>query len=820
MKSTILMTKLCVYLCFLALISISAKAQETPNAAENLNIEWINGTDPLNRSIIVRWDAPSSGVAPDSYNIYYVTTDLFGASSTEFIQFNTTETEYRIPAGSIITGYPTHLVAVNPVKDIYENQQFTLVGLFDPLFEIDPNDVLTENLIQIRNGLIMAEPNTLLQSKIDAQVFGFPDAVLTYELIDGPTGLTIGFNTGEITWFAGEIGYDDFSVRISTEIQNKAISKVVPFRIQTGNPLRVEFTSTPPNSIRSGTDFVYDANAINLEDPNAPITYALEYSTSNGSGEEATIDPITGVLQWKAPQFSSEPFGFQALIVARSGRLFGYQQVEVFIADPITVYDYQYGVPQRTEVGMQFINRIFAYTLDSSYADLRFALANSPEGMKIDERSGEISWIPNEVGSYTYEVIVTNGIESVTKKFSVETFRGLRVEFPYYFITRLGEERSEKINALVSGIDNPQVKFSLVDAPEGMSLKDDGTISWLSNDKELAKRGEMIPVTIVAEYESLKSEFQFQAILYTEPETPAFIEPIDWNIPYWANEGEKYIANWEARIIAVPNATFKYSLKNAPMGMTIGNKTGTVEWNTSEKGLFYYTVVIEADNGMSTEFMYPLFVGDQYIEVDGDWEDKTYLMEMPIGTVGYEYQQGFTALSLSDGTTLDPNEYEYTLESAPEGMTIISGNPDIGLNFPMLISWTPERAGAYTVVLKATHPSSKGVARVRLTIYIMGNEVEGKMNEEILSRRRVSSVNDQPNNSSNLIVYPNPATNTISVVNTGAEPQQVTISDLLGNTVLQSTNSTIDVSSLSTGTYTVRVQRGLVNETTPLIIKR
>lgn len=813
------MAKLCVYLCFLTLISVSAKAQEFPNAAENLRIEWVNGTDPLTRSIQVRWDAPSSGVAPDSYNIYYVTADLFGATTTEFVQFNTTETEYTIASSNIITGYPIHLVAVNPVKDIYENQQFTVAGLFDPLFEIDPNDVLSQNLIIIRNGLIMAEPNALLQSKIDAQVFGFPDAVLTYELIDGPTGLTIDSNTGEITWFAGEIGYDDLTVRINAEIQNKTISKVVPFRIQTGNPLRVEFTSIPPKTIRSGSDFIYDANAVNLEDPNAPVTYSLEYSTSNGAGEAATIDPVTGVLQWKAPQFSSEPFGFQALIVARSGRLFGYQQVEVFIADPIMVYDYQYGAPQRTEVGMEFLNRIFAYTFDGTDANLRFALTNAPEGMKIDEKSGDITWTPNEVGSFTYEVLVTNGIENVTKKFSIETFRGLRLEFPYYFITRLGEERSEKINALVSGIDNPQVKFSLVDAPEGMSLKDDGTISWLSNDKELAKRGEMIPVTIVAEYESLKSEFLFQAILYTEPETPAFIEPIDWNIPYWANEGEKYIAEWKARIIAAPNATFKYSLKNAPTGMTISN-TGTVEWNTSEKGLYYYTVVIEADNGMSTEFMYPIFVGDQYVEVDGDWEDKTYLMEMPVGMVGFEYLQGFTALSLSDGTTLNPNEYVYTLESAPAGMTIVPGNPEIGLNYPMLISWTPERAGAYTVVIKATHPSSNGVARIRFTVYVMGNEVEGKMNEEILSRRRVSSVNDQPNNSSNLIVYPNPAANTISVANTGAELQQVTISDLLGNTVLQSTNSTIDVSSLSTGTYTVRVQRGFVTETTPLIIKR
>ena len=812
--------------CLFAIMSVSAFAQE-PDAATNVTAQWINGNDPINREITVRWDPPASGVIPDSYAVYYTTIDLHGGNGMEYVRFFTDGTEFTIPNNVIVpSGYPLHLVAVNSIIDSLENQQFPLAVLFDPLYVIDPNDPFSSNLILVQNsGLIKAQPFSTLTDTIRAYVYGLPDVTFRYILLEGPTGLSVNENTGEITWVTGSTGIDLLKVRIEAEISpQNIISRDWTLQINTGNPYNVLFTSTPPTNVRTGQELIYDVDAVNVEDPNEPVTYSIEYASLYGlPGEEPpTIDPNTGVFRWKIME--DYPDGYvqlQAYIVARSGRMVNSQVLDIFVGDPIYLKSYYDWQTPQTEVGMEFLNRVFAFTLDGSDSLIRFSLLNAPNGMTIDDRTGEVRWIPTDKGIFTYRVMATNGKDTAVKQFTVEAIRGLRIQFPaYYFVAQINQERSEQVIASVSGVDNPQVRYSLTGAPEGMTIDDNGILRWFSNDTTLAREGTMIPVTITAEYDTLKAEYTFYAILYIEPIPSQYIQPIDWNIPTAVNEGEEYNANWASQIPGMPSVTFKYSLKNEPQGMSIDSTTGLVTWQTTQKGLYFYTVIINASNGLSAEFVYVVFVGDNYVELDGDWEDKNIVWEMPLGMVNTPYLQAFNALTLSDGTTLDPNEYTYTLETAPEGMEIIRNDSLYGWAGAALISWTPELAGSYTVVLKASHPDYPGIARIRFTIFVMGNEAEEKMTDEILSRRRVTSVNDTPASESSLTVYPNPATDKIQVSLRGNAPSEITITDMTGRTVIQGNTATLDVSALSTGMYMLTARYGTETKTETFIINR
>jgi hypothetical protein len=102
----------------------------------------------------------------------------------------------------------------------------------------------------------------------------------------------------------------------------------------------------------------------------------------------------------------------------------------------------------------------------------------------------------------------------------------------------------------------------------------------------------------------------------------------------------------------------------------------------------------------------------------------------------------------------------------------------------------------------------------------MGNEAEEKMTDEILSRRRVTSVNDNPVSESSLTVYPNPATDKIQVSLRGNAPSEITITDMTGRTVAQGNTATLDVSGLSTGMYMLTARYGTETNTQTFIIKR
>lgn len=123
-----------------------------------------------------------------------------------------------------------------------------------------------------------------------------------------------------------------------------------------------------------------------------------------------------------------------------------------------------------------------------AFGSPRFTLLEGPEGVKIDERTGSVSWkvTPEaELGQQTLQLMVWG---SASKEAGFTSNLNLRVRDPNeppelnlvgplrFF---LGRASNKKIAADDPDGENDRLRYSIANAPEGMRINDrDGTITW------------------------------------------------------------------------------------------------------------------------------------------------------------------------------------------------------------------------------------------------------------------------------------------------------------------------------------------------------
>ena len=117
--------------------------------------------------------------------------------------------------------------------------------------------------------------------------------VLTYSLIENPTGMIIDPNTGEILWASGvdDIGAYTVSLSVSDNLGGLAMQAFVLTVLGDPSNHAPIIISEPVGSATVGQGYVYDVEAI---DPDAD---ALTYSLLTGPDGMA-IDDQTGLVQW------------------------------------------------------------------------------------------------------------------------------------------------------------------------------------------------------------------------------------------------------------------------------------------------------------------------------------------------------------------------------------------------------------------------------------------------------------------------------------------------------------------------------------------
>ena len=120
---------------------------------------------------------------------------------------------------------------------------------------------------------------------------------LSYELLAGPTGLTLDGETGELVWEADAVSLGNHVVRIRvSDGQSGVTDGSYTLRATDLPPNRPPiFTSTPIVDAFIDQPYIYDAEAID------PDNDDLTYSVVRGP-EGLTVDPDSGLVEWTPPQ--------------------------------------------------------------------------------------------------------------------------------------------------------------------------------------------------------------------------------------------------------------------------------------------------------------------------------------------------------------------------------------------------------------------------------------------------------------------------------------------------------------------------------------
>ena len=113
--------------------------------------------------------------------------------------------------------------------------------------------------------------------------------VLTYTLVEFPSGMIINGTTGEIAWTPGQAGQEPVTVRV---LDGKGGSAEQSFTIATAPANHPPvIIPAPVPAASEGQPFIYDVNA--TDDVGDTLTYELTQAPSGMS-----IDPSSGVIEW------------------------------------------------------------------------------------------------------------------------------------------------------------------------------------------------------------------------------------------------------------------------------------------------------------------------------------------------------------------------------------------------------------------------------------------------------------------------------------------------------------------------------------------
>jgi len=134
--------------------------------------------------------------------------------------------------------------------------------------------------------------------------------------------------------------------------------------------------------------------------------------------------------------------------------------------------------PVRTAV----VGELYRYDVKVSDADpgdvLTVTLDRFPAGMKIDSKSGSIAWTPTktQAGKRPVTVMVTDKFVKVLQDYTIWVNNRPAIEIVKNVTGDVGQPM--RVVATVHDDDGERLNITLVQHPAGMSISQDGTISW------------------------------------------------------------------------------------------------------------------------------------------------------------------------------------------------------------------------------------------------------------------------------------------------------------------------------------------------------
>ncbi|MEM9189324.1 MAG: putative Ig domain-containing protein [Myxococcota bacterium] len=493
---------------------------------------------------------------------------------------------------------------------------------------------------------------------------------LTWSLVDGPLGITLG-SSGEVRWDANANDFGSHPVRIRvTDPFGHTGDQDFVLTVSFGNRAPV-FDTMPLTQSTADDPYGYAATATD-PDGDSPLTWSLPTAPAG-----MAVSPA-GVASWSPTEADvgshpvtlrvADPSGAFAeqnyvLVIVTGQEPPTFVTTPTFTASPGTLYSYD------------------AEATDPDPGDsVTYSLDLAPSGMTVDPSSGLVSWTPAhaQIGNNTVRLLATDTTSRVAIQEFVIAVGGTN-DPPVIVSTPVFEAIPDALYTYTIVADDPEndpVSYGLVSGPSGMSVDPiSGVVSWNPTASDLGTT----PVTVSATDSLGASATQSYALRVATNIAPRFTSAPVEN----GTQGELY--TYEP--IAVdpdPGDTVTFVLQEGPTGLFFEPVSGALRWTPTPNDVGVHPVNIAAVDsaGLADVQLFSITVANV--------NDGPRIVSSPVrsATVGAPY--------VYDVDAQDPDPLDavtYSLVTAPPGMTIDSGNG--------LIQWIPGTIGSESVEVRA-----------------------------------------------------------------------------------------------------------------------
>jgi len=400
-------------------------------------------------------------------------------------------------------------------------------------------------------------------------VLEFPTFV-TWQLVEGPAGMTIDPATGRVTWLS-------------------------PIESVTGHSITIRAVNIAGSHDQMWRLYVHGAPVIDQVDDAAIVggsAYSCTPSLLAGAQQVTwtlvegppgmTININTGQVSWLNTVPSAQPY----TIRIQATNPAGYDQEDWLLtvqAPPV--------IEEITDVtidaGMPYE---FAPTLvQGFFPAVTWELLAQPAGMTIDPTTGLVSW-PYPIDSPTPHIIAiraTNSLGSDEETWQLTVRACPPVIFPIaddFYID--GQPYTGPKPQLTQG--SPPVTWSLITGPEGMSIdRETGVVSWVTT----TPLGSPHTITIRATNSWGNDLGIWQLTLLQAPD---IVEIADDSVP----QGLTYFG---PEPVLAQGAEVTWSLVSGPEGMAINSETGVVSWPNAALEGSPHSITIRASNVLGSD---------------------------------------------------------------------------------------------------------------------------------------------------------------------------------------------------------------------------
>lgn len=387
----------------LMLFAFTAFAQDVPLAPKNFSVA-VNGT-----TVYAMWQKNNDGPAAEGYKVYVAKGQTEDLSAFDLVGTVTQPIEgekYKFAIEKLGPG--TYTVIVRAFNGSGEGNR-TMIKVVTIKENTEGNGIVFKTTPKKEVG-----ENSEYVYEAVAKYAKDPNAVIRYRLdCDAPDGLELNPETGRIFWRTGKAGVYKICLVAYLESNNEIIAKqYFEVRVGAASGDGIVFKTTPKKEAAENSEYIYEAVAKYMKDPNAVIRYRLDCDAPAG----LELNPETGRIFWRTGAAGVYKICLVAYLESNN-EVIAKQYFElkvggsnaedglVFISKPT----------RNPELGKEWVYEAKAVYKKDQSVTVRYSLKNAPDGMTIDENTGRIVWTPGKEGVYEFAVMATITIDGVEK---------------------------------------------------------------------------------------------------------------------------------------------------------------------------------------------------------------------------------------------------------------------------------------------------------------------------------------------------------------------------------------------------------------------